>query len=91
MLDDPPCTNGSWSFDGDLDHSFYKKSFKSKCAVINDESIFVPTSLPLRLVTANNITLWNNRSTQSPRFYHPTKILFAKESEEDNPYLNREK
>lgn len=70
----------SWGFDGSSGHSAYKQTYADKPAKMSDENIFATTVIPLRLQTANNVVIWNNRTSQSSRFCRPIKIEYVKES-----------
>lgn len=44
--------------------------------------MFATTLISLRLLTDNNVILWNNESSQLSRFCHPIKLQFTKETKD---------
>jgi len=70
----------SYGFDGSTGQSSYKQKFDSDEPDFLDQSLFVSTVIPIRLIDSLNRVIWLNRSPQSVRFCRPLKIEYAKES-----------
>ena len=62
--------------------SYYILVYVDKRSCGADSSLFATTVRPLGLVDASGHILWNNRSPQSIRFWHPFKTEFLKETKE---------
>ncbi|XP_050742176.1 uncharacterized protein LOC127010860 [Drosophila biarmipes] len=70
----------SYGFDGSTGHSTYKQRFQLNESVGLDDSLFVTTVIPLKLIDQHHRVIWINRTPQSVRFCRPLKIEFVKES-----------
>lgn len=70
----------SYGFDGSSGQSLYKQTFANFCG--NDSSIFATTLIPLRLISNDNIVIWNNPTPQSVRFCRPIKLEYVKETKD---------
>lgn len=75
----------SWGFDGSTGHSAYKQRHVSNNedeSESDDKSLFATTLIPLCLNSEHGVLLWNNRSSQSPRFCRPIQLRYVKESKD---------
>jgi len=70
----------SYGFDGSTGQSLYKQNFVLDASDTLDQSLFVTTLIPLKLVDSIGRVIWMNRSPQSVRFCRPLKIEFVKET-----------
>lgn len=70
-----------WGCDGASNQSQYKQKFNELISSDqNESSIFMTSLVPLRLVTEENIVVWENPSPSSTRYCRPIKFQFIKES-----------
>lgn len=80
-----------WGFDGSSDYSIHKQ----KSEVLQGDSIFVTSLVPLRLVdcTSDHI-IWKNPKSSSIRFCRLIRIQWIHESEEvsknEEQYINKQ-
>lgn len=72
----------SYGFDGSTGQSSFKQIFSSNTPESLDNSLFVTSIIPLKLITSHHETVWINRTPQSVRFCRPIKIEFIKETKE---------
>ncbi|XP_053959181.1 uncharacterized protein LOC128869320 [Anastrepha ludens] len=72
----------TYGFDGSTGHSLYKQQFEEKVQDTLDQSLFVTSIIPIKLLDSLGRVLWMNSKTQSVRFCRPLKIEFIKESKE---------
>ncbi|XP_044573606.1 uncharacterized protein LOC123257740 [Drosophila ananassae] len=72
----------SYGFDGSSGHSMYKQRFECNEKDTSDQSLFVTTIIPLKLIDDAGSIFWNNRTSQSVRFCRPLKMEFAKETKD---------
>lgn len=72
----------SYGFDGSTGQSMYKQRFEASEPASFDQSLFVTTVIPLKLVDNFGTVLWINQTPQSVRFCRPLKMEFVKESKE---------
>lgn len=72
----------SYGFDGSTGQSMYKQRFEASGPASFDQSLFVTTVIPLKLVDNFGTVLWINQTPQSVRFCRPLKMEFVKESKE---------
>lgn len=70
----------SYGFDGSSGHSLYKQRFQSNHNSGLDNSLFVTTVIPLKVIDELHRVIWLNKTPQSVRFCRPLKIEFVKES-----------
>lgn len=70
----------SYGFDGSSGQSMYKQRFETERSDSTDQSLFVTTLVPLKLLDHLDKVLWINSTPQSIRFCRPIKIEFAKET-----------
>lgn len=70
----------SYGFDGSTGQSMYKQKFETVRSDCVDQSLFVTSLIPLKLIDNLDRVLWFNRTPQSIRFCRPLKIEYAKES-----------
>lgn len=70
----------SYGFDGSTGHSLYKQRFELDDSSALDNSLFVTTIIPLKLIDELQRVIWVNKTPQSVRFCRPLKIEFVKES-----------
>lgn len=72
----------SYGYDGSTGQSMYKKRFETNEPDTLDQSLFVTTVIPLKLIDEAGTIFWNNRTPQSVRFCRPLKMEFAKETKD---------
>lgn len=74
----------SWGMDGSTGHSTYMQHFQSTNdnESPNDANMFIVSLIPLRLLTADNVIIWNNVSCQSPVSCRPIQMLQISESKD---------
>lgn len=80
-----------WGFDGASGQSFYKQGFTDNIVDIDkprDESVFTISFVPLKLLSSDNIIIWENPQPSSTKFCRPIKFEFIKESDD---VIRREK
>lgn len=70
----------SYGFDGSTGQSIYKQRFEQDNIDGIDQSLFVTTIIPLKLIDTRNQIIWMNNTPQSVRFCRPLKIQFIKET-----------
>lgn len=82
-----------WGFDGSSNHSRYKQKWTT--SEISDESIFVTSLIPLKLI--NDVTkeiIWKNPRPSSTRFCRPIRLQWLQEttlvSKEEEKYINEQ-
>ena len=66
-----------WGMDGSSEQSISKQRTVLE---ETDESLFVTSLVPLRLVASNGQVVWSNRTPRSPRFWRPLRLQFKKEA-----------
>jgi len=71
----------SYGFDGATGQSAYKQNLALEATDTFDQSLFVTTLIPLKLVDSIGRVIWMSRSPQSVRFCSPLKIEFIKETQ----------
>jgi len=73
----------SYGFDASTGQKNYKMNYQDPSLGPNsDSSLFVATLIPLRLVSEDGKTYWENPCPQSVRFVRPILLEFAKDTEE---------
>lgn len=72
----------SYGFDGSTGQNSFKQIFIGESAGGSDNSLFVTSVIPLKIITLDNAIIWINRTPQSVRFCRPLKIEFVKETRE---------
>lgn len=61
-------------------HSLYKQKFSLAETSSLDDSLFVTSMIPIKLIDQKQRVIWLNKSPQSVRFCRPIKIAYAKET-----------
>lgn len=72
----------SYGFDGSTGQSMFKQMFNENTPESFDQSLFVTSIIPLKLISFSNQIIWLNRTPQSIRFCRPIKIEYVKETKE---------
>lgn len=72
-----------WGFDGNSGFSSYKQIREHSTPVRAEESLFVTTLVPLRLMDKmSTIIMWENLQPVSKRFCQPIRLQWIQETEE---------
>lgn len=75
-----------WGCDGSSGHSEYKQTFvNSQGEQISDAHVFFTSVVPLQLTSVidegkENLIIWNNPRSSSPRFCRPLRLQFVQET-----------
>ncbi|XP_044572126.1 uncharacterized protein LOC123257374 [Drosophila ananassae] len=74
----------SYGFDGSTGQSAYKQKFEVKThdVQVSDQSLFVTSVIPIKMIDSFQRNIWVNRTPQSILFCRPLKIEFIKETSE---------
>jgi hypothetical protein len=64
--------------DGSSGYNRFKQRFSEKSH--DDQYLFIISFVPIKLVSDNNIIIWQNPKTSSTRYCRPIKLLYAKET-----------
>lgn len=73
----------SYVFDWSTGHSLFNQNQKFENTSQNfNQSLFVTSVIPLKVISSANSIIWMNRTPQSVRFCRPLKFEFVKENEE---------
>jgi len=70
----------SYGFDGSTGHSLYKQKFSIAEGQSLDDSLFVTSMIPIKMIDQKQRVIWLNKSPQSIRFCRPVKIAYVKET-----------
>lgn len=74
------CLISKWGCDGSGSHSQYKQKFQDQES--SDEHMMVTTIVPIRVITTNNVLVWQNPRPSSPRYCRPLRLQMAPETSE---------
>lgn len=72
----------SYGFDGSTGHSLYRQKFVESTPQSLDQSLFVTSVIPLKIVSSAGAVIWMNRTPQSVRFCRPLKVELVKETKD---------
>lgn len=67
-----------WGCDGSGTHSQYKQKFETADA--SDEYMMITSIVPIRLMSSNNLLIWQNPRPSSPRYCRPLRLQMAHET-----------
>ncbi|XP_032308872.1 uncharacterized protein LOC116656398 [Drosophila ananassae] len=70
----------SYGFDGSTGHSLYKQKLSIAESQSLDDSLFVTSIIPIKMIDQKQRVIWLNKSPQSIRFCRPLKIAYLKET-----------
>ncbi|XP_075149012.1 uncharacterized protein LOC142222645, partial [Haematobia irritans] len=72
----------SYGFDGSTGHSLFKQKFVENISESFDQSLFITSVIPIKIISSTGDNIWVNRTPQSVHFCRPLKVEFVKETKE---------